>query len=104
MAAKETVQCTCSRYQVETPEGVVGTDCTSVTRKKFAPGHDAKLKSLLVQAGANGHSVRVTEEDGSVSVMGHSAAAKLHGMVEHVEKGIELFKQRLTKKDKPSDS
>lgn len=98
MAAKESVPCACARYKVETPEGLTGTDCTATTKKKFAPGHDAKLRSLLVRAGADSQNVHVTEEDGSVSVMTHIEAAKLHNLVEHVEKGIELLLQRRAKK------
>lgn len=98
-ATKEPAFCACANYQVEG----AGTGCTSTTKKKFAPGHDAKLRSLLVKAGVAGHSVHVKEEDGSVSTMGHLEAAKLHGLVDHVEHGVKLALERLAKKQKVAD-
>lgn len=107
MAAKsaDTVVCSCSKFEIAKADGTkVNTGCTSVTKKVFAPGHDAKLKSLLVQAGLDGGSVHVTEEDGTVSIMTHSAAAKIHDMVDHVEKGIRLAKERLERKKKAEEA
>lgn len=37
------------------------TGCTGATRSTYTPGHDAKLRSLLVQAGIGGHQVRRTD-------------------------------------------
>jgi hypothetical protein len=72
--------CACQNYEIEiwtgdVPEGadpgdyldLVGTDCVSETASDFAPGHDAKLKSLLIRAGAEGHAVRRNEEGMAVS-------------------------------------
>ncbi|MFF3351077.1 hypothetical protein ACFYWN_00295 [Streptomyces sp. NPDC002917] len=60
--------CMCGSYSFEVlvHEDVSGdkvwqlkaTGCTATTQSKFAPGHDAKLKSLLIQAGAGDHQVR----------------------------------------------
>lgn len=41
-------------------EGGERTGCTGTTARTFKPGHDAKLKSLLGQAHANGEAVIVT--------------------------------------------
>lgn len=48
--------CRCSL--VTLPDGT-GTGCTKLTNRAFAPGHDAKLKSLLGQAQADGVEVTV---------------------------------------------
>ncbi|AGK80441.1 hypothetical protein SFUL_5553 [Streptomyces microflavus DSM 40593] len=62
--------CACSSYSLlvlvhENAEGdkvwqQTTTRCAATTKRTFAPGHDAKLKSLLLQAGAGGHQVRRT--------------------------------------------
>ena len=70
--------CECGRYEIEqwtgeVPEGadpgdfleLRGTGCVQTTTRTFAPGHDAKLKSLLIEAGASGWSVR--RNDGGVA-------------------------------------
>lgn len=61
MTAKTTAAavfaCRCSL--VTLPDGT-GTGCTRLTNRAFAPGHDAKLKSLLGQAQADGVEVTVT--------------------------------------------
>ncbi|MFE9011016.1 hypothetical protein [Streptomyces cyaneofuscatus] len=63
--------CMCGSYSFEVPvhEDVSGdkvwqlkaTGCIATTQSRFAPGHDAKLKSLIIQAGAGGHQVRRIE-------------------------------------------
>lgn len=65
--------CVCGSYSFEVPvhEDVSGdkvwqlkaTGCAATTQSKFAPGHDAKLKSLLIQAGVGGHPVRRVVRD-----------------------------------------
>ncbi|CAL9533559.1 hypothetical protein SUDANB106_04108 [Streptomyces sp. enrichment culture] len=39
------------------------TGCAAMTQSTFAPGHDAKLKSLLIAAGAGGHQVHHVSND-----------------------------------------
>ncbi|MER5680363.1 hypothetical protein ABT248_30115 [Streptomyces sp. NPDC000971] len=39
------------------------TGCAATTKRLFAPGHDAKLKSFLIKAGAGGHQLRRTTQD-----------------------------------------
>ncbi|MEW2494340.1 hypothetical protein AB0942_12455 [Streptomyces nodosus] len=56
---EETVQaeptaCTC--LQFATADGRT-TGCAAETKRQFAPGHDAKLKSFLIKAGAEGAEV-----------------------------------------------
>jgi hypothetical protein len=47
----EAVACTCSQFATE--DGRT-TGCAAETKRLFAPGHDAKLKSFLIKAGAEG--------------------------------------------------
>lgn len=46
--------CTCSQFA--TADGQT-TGCTATTKRLFAPGHDAKLKSFLIRMGADGAEV-----------------------------------------------
>lgn len=65
--------CACGSYAFEVliHENVGGdkvwqqktTGCVATTQSTFAPGHDAKLKSLLIAAGVGGHQVRQTTRD-----------------------------------------
>lgn len=79
--------CTCARYSFEVlvHEGSTGeavwqattTECTATTQSKFAPGHDAKLRSLLAQAQAGGHLVRQVNGRAVVIADAATAAAAL---------------------------
>ncbi len=53
------------------------TGCVATTQSRFAPGHDAKLKSLIIQAGAGGHQVRRIERDTVVAKDAGRVAAEL---------------------------
>ena len=97
--------CACQNMKIETSKGEYqGTGCTSGTKKKFAPGHDAKLRSLLVKAGIGGLWVYVKEADGSVSKMAHDAAAALHGLADHVKSGVEKALAREEAKKKSAET
>lgn len=60
--------CLCSQFEIVTREfelpggepdyDAESTGCTETTAREFAPGHDAKLKSLLIRAGIAGLEVR----------------------------------------------
>ncbi|MER6210915.1 hypothetical protein [Streptomyces sp. NPDC001642] len=77
-ATEQENQCECSRYSVlvnlrkaangdlEWDEELT-TGCAATARKLFAQGHDAKLKSFLIRAGAAGHEVQ-RNEGGMTSV------------------------------------
>jgi hypothetical protein len=70
----EPTRCECSRYELE--DGRT-TGCTAETKRLFAPGHDAKLKSFLIRAGAAGEMVtRVAEDGHRTSGQADSLAAK----------------------------
>lgn len=85
--AKTATPCLCRSYAVETPEGLTGIDCDRETVSNFAPGHDAKLKSLLIGAGAEGYRVVKTTDEGE-QVMTAQEAANEFAFGAHVEKGI----------------
>ncbi|MFI1418950.1 hypothetical protein ACH4VX_13315 [Streptomyces sp. NPDC020731] len=79
--------CACARYSFEVlvHEGSTGeavwqantTECTATTQSKFAPGHDAKLRSLLARAQAGGHPVRQVSGRAVVIADAATAAAAL---------------------------
>lgn len=59
--------CLCGAYEIvveefDTPDGpdytAEDTGCSARTTRDFAPGHDAKLKSLMISAGVRGLQVR----------------------------------------------
>lgn len=61
--------CECSNYSARVPEQLTpenladgnydtfSTGCQASTKREFAPGHDAKLKSFLIAHGAAGHDI-----------------------------------------------
>lgn len=57
-------RCECGRYEVVNPatgEVVEATGCELLTKgaqSRFAPGHDAKLKGMLIRAGVRDYRVR----------------------------------------------
>ncbi|WP_328719148.1 hypothetical protein OHT52_06295 [Streptomyces sp. NBC_00247] len=53
------VPCTCSQFS--TGDGKT-TGCVATTTRQFAPGHDAKLKSFLIKAGAGAQEVTRTRD------------------------------------------
>ncbi|WP_200308843.1 hypothetical protein [Streptomyces adelaidensis] len=66
----EPVACTCSQFATE--DGRT-TGCQAETKRLFAPGHDAKLKSFLIRMGAEG-----TEVIRTVDGIASSADASTH--------------------------
>lgn len=89
---KALTPCLCRAYAVEykNAEGETErlvTGCEAETTAKFGPGHDAKLKSLLIGAGAKGHDVVKTTDEGEVRLSAMDAANE-YGFASTVEKGI----------------
>ncbi|MBL3665644.1 hypothetical protein JL475_06435 [Streptomyces sp. M2CJ-2] len=72
-AADEPTRCTCSQFATE--DGRT-TGCTAETKRLFAPGHDAKLKSFLIKAGAEGAEVTRTVDGIASSADAATHAAK----------------------------
>lgn len=89
MFAKLLTPCVCSQVAISwsddsEPEG---TDCQAVTKSQFAPGHDAKLKGLLIRAGAVGADIRVQ----SGGMLQHTSAENVaaeFGFAKQVAAGI----------------
>lgn len=98
--------CTCSRFfavvvpmdtlddGTVTEEVTTDTGCSATTRNEFAQGHDAKLKSHLIQWGARG--LEVAYVDGGVRV-GTDArnVASRFGFGHQVEAGIAALAEKL---------
>jgi len=94
--------CLCQFIEIETwtgdvPDGgdpndyveYIGTGCKGrLTSRTFAPGHDAKLKSLLIRAGAMGAGVR-QQLGGLATVGGAQKVADQFGFGHQVAHGIE---------------
>lgn len=105
-APKAPTKCQCTLYAVEVEQNgelVLETiDCEEVTASKFAPGHDAKLKSMLIRAGSEGLRVfkTVRAADGSEEDVeyGHEAAADDYGFGDKVRSGVALARQRAEEK------
>lgn len=60
--ATETHDCACSAYfaEIEGEEDWT-TGCNAKTLRTFAPGHDAKLKGLLIRVGSTGASIAYSQ-------------------------------------------
>lgn len=99
--------CECVRYEIEqwtgeVPEGadpgdfleLHGTGCVQTTTRTFAPGHDAKLKSLLIRAGHEGNGVR-RNDGGVASVSDAMHWAEFHGFSHMVAAGIKRAGEKL---------
>lgn len=95
----EPTDCECSLWEigcdVDVPEGaepdvtIETTGCTATTNRVFAPGHDAKLKALLIRAGVEGLDVRYGRVTGVVHTTDWAATAARFGFEEMVRKGVE---------------
>lgn len=85
-APKVETPCQCARFSnAETGEA---TGCTKTTTREFAPGHDAKLKSLALRAGAAGQ--QVTRMDDGIAVTTDAVkAVEGYGFAHMVASGIE---------------
>lgn len=111
---KTPVACACQKFEIENwlgevPEGAdpgdfveyIGTGCVQSTARTFAPGHDAKLKSLLIQAGARGLGVRY----GSVNSDAMKVANRFgfgHQVLAGIDKAQARAEERAAKKSAKS--
>lgn len=80
----EPTPCACKDYAVKFDGQERTTACDAESRGVFAPGHDAKLKSLLIFAGTHGHRVEHRTDEGTHE-MSHVEAAEQHGFRPQVE-------------------
>ncbi|AGK80457.1 hypothetical protein ACH4KO_00500 [Streptomyces anulatus] len=72
-AQAEPAACTCSQFATE--DGRT-TGCAAETKRLFAPGHDAKLKSFLIRMGAEGVEIIRTTDGIASSADASTHAAK----------------------------
>lgn len=90
----EPTPCACQAFSGQNAKGeTLATGCTEVTPRTFRPGHDAKLKSLLIQVGSAGNQVTRTEGD-QAEEMDALHAAELFGFRDLVEKSIDAAKAK----------
>lgn len=98
-AVKTPTKCACSLYTGKDAKGAdLSTDCTAETVRTFGPGHDAKLKSLLIKAAIAGGDVTRTV-DGVAVQMSPVHAAEEYGFRTQVEKGLAVHTAKVTKRD-----
>ena len=91
--------CACSLYVGRDSNGeALSTDCEAVTVRTFGPGHDAKLKSLLIKTAIAGEDV-IKVVDGSETELSPVHAAEEYGFRELVEKGVETHRSKQAKRD-----
>lgn len=96
---KAATPCACSLYKVLVSEGeVIETHCTATTVRSFVPGHDAKLKSMLIKAAIAGHEVERTNDDGTETFLTARQAAEDFNFASHIDKGVETHERREAEK------
>lgn len=94
-AVKTPHACACSLYEVRTDEGTVSTECTAQTVRSFVPGHDAKLKSMLIKAAIEGHDVvRLETADAPEATLTARQAAEDFNFASHIDKGVATHEKR----------
>lgn len=97
--------CKCSLYEAQigaqlTDENLASgnydtfsTGCQATTKREFAPGHDAKLKSFLIEHGALDHEIKF-----GITIMTAVDAAKGYTFGYMIVEGIEKAKAKLAAK------
>lgn len=91
--------CACSLYTGTDGKGeALSTYCEAVTVRTFGPGHDAKLKSLLIKTAIAGEDV-IKIVDGRETEMSPVHAAEEYGFRDLVEKGVETHRSKQAKRD-----
>lgn len=90
----EPTPCACQFYTGKDSKGeALSTGCSEETVRTFRPGHDAKLKSLIMRTAVAGNLV-VKEVDGSPTEMDPLHAAEEYGFRDLVEKSVESAKAK----------
>lgn len=87
--------CECSKWTAYTaefdpetkPDAVMETGCSGTTKSRFNQGHDARLKSFLIMAGANGLEVGY-QDGGLLETTDAMTAANRYGFGHQVSSGI----------------
>lgn len=88
MTATAQNPCTCSTvYAFDADGQIFTTGCVKTTARRFAPGHDARLKGFLIKHGAAGHTVR-RQVGGTTVATTIDAIADGYGFGHQVRAGI----------------
>lgn len=100
----EPTRCECGLYTGTDAKGAaLSTDCTETNTRTFKPGHDAKLKSLLIKVGAAGGQVTKTV-GGETEEMDPLHAADLYGFRNLVEKSVDAAKAKADERAKAAEA
>jgi hypothetical protein len=91
-------ECQCMTEPVPGKEGTYGS-CGRVTRGRFAPGHDAKLKSLLIKHAVAGTKFKVWDGKKAVTVDPDKRAAEL-GWSKFTDRAKEVAAEKAEKAEK----
>lgn len=98
-AVKVATACACQFYTGKDSKGEeLITGCDEVTVRTFRPGHDAKLKSLLIKTASAGNDVNKRTDNGSVT-MDPLHAAEEFGFRGLVEKSVDAAKAKQEARD-----
>lgn len=98
-AVKVATACACQFYTGKDAKGEeLTTGCDEATVRTFRPGHDAKLKSLLIKTASAGHQV-VKTADGETNEMDPLHAAEEFGFRSLVEKSVDAAKAKQEARD-----
>lgn len=102
--------CECQNWEIgETVDGEDGdepevtiftTGCDKQTKRLFAQGHDAKLKSLLIKAGVEGLEVRWGRRTGVLVTTDYEGAARRFGFETQVIDGVRNRLDKLARSKK----
>lgn len=86
--SKDKHPCLCGSFAVVNDSGdtVVDTQCSDLTNKVFAMGHDSKLKSILIHAMVNKFEMTMTQ-DGITTRNTASNVARMFGFLAQVQNG-----------------
>lgn len=96
----EATPCACQHYTGKDAKGeTLATGCTESTVRTFKPGHDAKLKSILIKTAVAGNQATKTNEDGSTSEVDPLHAAEDFGFRALVEKSVDSAKAKQEVRD-----
>ncbi|GLP71740.1 hypothetical protein TUSST3_83590 [Streptomyces sp. TUS-ST3] len=81
---------------------VFTTGCTATTKRQFAPGHDAKLKSFLIKHGAAGNDIRRNEGGVATSASAEQHAAR-YAFGHMVAAGVKRAEEKAAEKARKAE-
>ncbi|WP_051853355.1 hypothetical protein [Streptomyces sp. NRRL S-146] len=113
-AADELKPCECAAYDalpadltdadIETGDfEVLTTGCTATTKRQFAPGHDAKLKSALIRWGSLGLDIRRTDEGGVATSASADKHAARYAFAHMVTAGVKRAEAKAAEKARKAE-